>query len=119
MPTASGSTQASRPGSQISSAQPIAATRAVRRYACGLSTRISGTRLGLSVSASEVARAPIGNAIRPANAAVATAAVRRLVLAAWELDFYGDLGNKEKITEAHNNFAAAFADIKAAYGASR
>lgn len=49
----------------------------------------------------------------------ATAAVRRLVLAAWDLDFYGDVGNKEKITEAYNNFAAAFADIKAAYGATR
>ena len=48
-----------------------------------------------------------------------TAAVRRLVLSAWDLDFYGDLGNKEKITEAFNSFAAAAADIKAGYGASR
>lgn len=49
----------------------------------------------------------------------ASAAVRRLVLASWELDLYGDLGNKEKITDAYNSFSTAFADIKAAYGASR
>lgn len=49
----------------------------------------------------------------------ADAAVRRLVIAAWDLDFYGDLGNKEKITEAYNSFASAFSDIKAAYGTSR
>lgn len=49
----------------------------------------------------------------------ASAAVRRLVIAAWDLDFYGDLGNKDKITEAYDSFASAFADIKAAYGSSR
>lgn len=49
----------------------------------------------------------------------ANAAVRQLVIAAWDLDFYGDLGNKDKITEVHNSFASAFADIKAAYGSSR
>ena len=47
----------------------------------------------------------------------AASAIRRLVLASWELDLYGDLGNKEKITSVYNHFAAAFADIKAAYGA--
>jgi hypothetical protein len=49
----------------------------------------------------------------------ADAAVRRLVIAAWDLDFYGDLGNKEKITEAFKSMASAFSDIKAAYGSSR
>jgi hypothetical protein len=44
-----------------------------------------------------------------------TSGVRRLVLAAWRLDHYGDLGDREKITQAHANFAAAAADIKAAY----
>lgn len=43
-------------------------------------------------------------------------AVRRLVLSAWRLDQYGDLGDREKITGAHNTFAAAAAEIKAAYG---
>lgn len=44
-----------------------------------------------------------------------TSAVRRLVLASWRLDQYGDLGDREKITQAHSVFAAAAADIKAAY----
>jgi hypothetical protein len=44
-----------------------------------------------------------------------TTAVRRLILAAWRLDQYGDLGDREKITQAHTVFAAAAADIKAAY----
>jgi hypothetical protein len=43
-------------------------------------------------------------------------AVRRLVLAAWRLDQYGDLGDRTKITGAHDVFAAAVSDIKAAYG---
>jgi hypothetical protein len=42
-------------------------------------------------------------------------AVRRLVLSAWRLDQYGDLGDRAKITSAHDIFAAAVADIKAAY----
>jgi hypothetical protein len=44
-----------------------------------------------------------------------TSAVRRLVLASWRLDQYGDLGDREKISQAHSVFAAAAADIKAAY----
>jgi hypothetical protein len=42
-------------------------------------------------------------------------AVRRLVLSAWRLDQYGDLGDRNKITGAHDIFAAAVNDIKAAY----
>jgi hypothetical protein len=42
-------------------------------------------------------------------------AVRRLVLSAWRLDQYGDLGDRAKITGAHDLFAAAVNDIKAAY----
>jgi hypothetical protein len=48
--------------------------------------------------------------------AQASNAIRRVVLAAWMLDLYGDLGNREKLTESYNTFAAAIADIKAAYG---
>jgi len=54
-----------------------------------------------------------------ARRAQAAVAVRQLVLAAWELDYFGDLGNKEKINDAYRSFSAAFAGIKAAYGASR
>jgi hypothetical protein len=42
-------------------------------------------------------------------------AIRRTVLAAWELDMFGDMGNQEKITEAFNHFAAAVAAVKTAY----
>ena len=60
----------------------------------------------------------VGELPEPRRAQAATG-IRRLVLASWELDLYGDLGNKEKITDAYRSFAAAFADIKAAYGSSR
>ena len=48
--------------------------------------------------------------------AQASNAIRRVVLAAWMLDLYGDLGNREKLNESYNTFAAAIADIKTAYG---
>ena len=44
-----------------------------------------------------------------------TSAVRQLILASWRLDQYGDLGDRDKIIQAHANFSAAAADIKAAY----
>ncbi len=48
--------------------------------------------------------------------AQASNAIRRVVLAAWMLDLYGDLGNREKLTDSYTTFAAAIADIKTAYG---
>jgi hypothetical protein len=45
----------------------------------------------------------------------ATEGTRRMVLSAWELDLYGDLGNQQKLTEAYERFAAAVGDINAAY----
>ena len=45
-----------------------------------------------------------------------SASVKRIVTAAWELDAYGDLGNRRKITEAYQRLAAAITDLKAAYG---
>ena len=44
-----------------------------------------------------------------------SSAVKRVVTAAWELDAYGDLGNKEKITEAYQRLESAVTDLKAAY----
>jgi Heavy metal binding domain len=44
-----------------------------------------------------------------------SAAVRRIVLAAWMLDQYGDLGDRQKIDEAHGTFAAAVKELLAAY----
>ncbi|MBS1816867.1 MAG: hypothetical protein JSU08_02960 [Acidobacteria bacterium] len=50
-----------------------------------------------------------------ARRAQATLAAKRVVAAAWELDGYGDLGNRAKVAEAHEKIAAAVADLKAAY----
>ena len=44
-------------------------------------------------------------------------AIRRTVLAAWQLDMFGDMGNQERITEAYGHFAAAIAAVKTAYAA--
>jgi len=44
-----------------------------------------------------------------------SASVKRIVTAAWELDAFGDLGNRQKITQAYQRLASAVADLKAAY----
>lgn len=51
--------------------------------------------------------------------AVATVAVKRVVMSAWELDAFGDMGNKQKMSEAYARLASAVADLKAAYAPSR
>jgi hypothetical protein len=58
------------------------------------------------------------NELPAAQRVPATAAIKRLVVAAWLLDAYGDTGNKVKLTDAYTQFAAAIADIKTAYGAA-
>jgi len=42
-------------------------------------------------------------------------AVRRLTLVAWQIDAAGDLGNRQQLLPLYVNFAAAIADIQAAY----
>ena len=42
-------------------------------------------------------------------------AVRSLVRAAWLLDWYGDLGNKQQVSEAYDIFGAAVAEISRVY----
>ncbi|MEQ1728314.1 MAG: heavy metal-binding domain-containing protein [Vicinamibacterales bacterium] len=54
-----------------------------------------------------------------ARRAMATSAVRRAVTSAWEIDGYGDLGNRTKLVEAYNRMATAVADLKAAYEGAR
>lgn len=46
-------------------------------------------------------------------------AVRRMVVAAWQIDAYGDRGDKQQVTEAYGRFAAAVAAIQAAYAPNR
>ena len=45
----------------------------------------------------------------------AVRAVRRIVLAAWQLDAFGDLGDREKVTSAYDLYASAIGELKAAY----
>src|SRR5262249_5312687 len=47
----------------------------------------------------------------------ARSAIKRIVLAAWQLDAYGDLGNAQKLSDAEAVFAAAVKDLKDAYAA--
>lgn len=42
-------------------------------------------------------------------------AVKRLTMAAWEIDAAGDLGNKERLLPLYRDFSAAVADIESMY----
>ncbi len=46
---------------------------------------------------------------------VVTDSVKRVVTSAWELDAFGDLGDRKRITEAYQRMASAVNDLKAAY----
>jgi hypothetical protein len=46
---------------------------------------------------------------------IAEPAITRLVRSAWLLDAFGDIGNKQQITEAYEMFVAAAKDIQAAF----
>ena len=43
-------------------------------------------------------------------------AVRRLVLTAWQVDYYGDIGNRQKLAEAFVPFVAAVEQLRTFYG---
>jgi hypothetical protein len=47
----------------------------------------------------------------------AKAAIKQIVVAAWDLDTYGDLGNKEQLDGAYNRLASGVAELKMAYAA--
>jgi hypothetical protein len=55
---------------------------------------------------------PIGQAAR----AKATRAIKEIVSGAWELDTYGDLGNKEKVDAAYSRLSAGVSSLVSAYG---
>ncbi|MQA31337.1 MAG: hypothetical protein GEU82_16130 [Luteitalea sp.] len=59
------------------------------------------------------------NTLPERQRAAATLAVKRVVTSAWELDAYGDMGNKQKMSEAFTRLSSAVADLKAAYAPSR
>lgn len=59
------------------------------------------------------------SALRKPRTVQAEDAIRRLVLAAWELDLYSDLGNRAKLAETYELFAAAVTDIASAFDVQR
>jgi hypothetical protein len=64
-----------------------------------------------------LALADHGGELRSDQVVPLSLAVKRLVIAAWRLDQYGDLGDREQITTVYQDFADAVAHIQAAYGA--
>jgi hypothetical protein len=43
-------------------------------------------------------------------------AVKRLTMAAWQIDAAGDLGNKERVLPLYRDFSVAVTDIESIYG---
>jgi hypothetical protein len=56
----------------------------------------------------------LGN-LAPPGRAIAEPAITRLVRTAWLLDAFGDLGNRQQITEAYASFTSAVDDVVAAF----
>jgi hypothetical protein len=51
----------------------------------------------------------------PERQKIVTPAVNRLVRTAYLLDAFGDLGNKQQISDAYTQFAAAVSEIQSAF----
>jgi hypothetical protein len=47
----------------------------------------------------------------------ARAAIKQIVVAAWDLDTFGDLGNKQQLDGAYTRLASGVAELKMAYAA--
>jgi len=56
------------------------------------------------------------NDVPEARRAEVASAVKRLTLAAWQIDAAGDLGNRERLLPLYRDFSAAIADIQTVYG---
>jgi len=56
------------------------------------------------------------NEIPEGERAEMTSAVRRLTMAAWQIDAAGDLGNKARLLPLYREFSAAIADLESVYG---
>ena len=50
---------------------------------------------------------------------IASAAAKKIVNSAWEIDAFGDLGNQEKINEAFQRLTVAVTELKGVYASSR
>jgi hypothetical protein len=51
----------------------------------------------------------------PEHRRIAEPAIKRLVRSAWLLDAFGDIGNKQQISEAYTQFAAAVKDVESVF----
>ena len=71
-----------------------------------------------AIGAKEVALALEGNHINEISEdqrAKMASAVKRLTMAAWQIDAAGDLGNKERLLPLYRDFSEAIADIESVY----
>ena len=59
------------------------------------------------------------NELRPEHLKIAAPAIKRLVRSAWLLDAFGDLGNKQQISDAYTEFAAAVKDVESVFPGSK
>jgi heavy metal-binding protein len=55
----------------------------------------------------------------PEHLKIADPAIKRLVRSAWLLDAFGDIGNKQQISEAYIQFEAAVRDVESVFPGSR
>jgi heavy metal-binding protein len=55
------------------------------------------------------------NDLRPEHFKIAAPAIKRLVRSAWLLDAFGDIGNKQQISDAYTQFAAAVKDVESVF----
>jgi hypothetical protein len=53
--------------------------------------------------------------LRPEHLKIAGPAIKRLVRSAWLLDAFGDIGNKQQISDAYTLFAAAVKDVESVF----
>lgn len=56
-----------------------------------------------------------GRDLGPADRRAIGLAVKRVVIASWQLDSFGDLGDRQKVEQGYAAFAAAVADIRRVY----
>jgi hypothetical protein len=55
------------------------------------------------------------NDLRPEHLKIAAPAIKRLVRSAWLLDAFGDIGNKQQISDAYTQFAAAVKEVESVF----
>jgi hypothetical protein len=73
----------------------------------------------LAAKDAALALAARADALPPDRRLVADAALKRLVLSAWQIDHYGDLGDRPRLDEACRIFSDAVVALTKAYDAIR